>query len=551
MTAPDSERAVAALAPLLTSLARLVAAGSALGDDLLATLLLSVDLPDGLSEDFAARELGRWARLLAAVRADPAPERRLAVAEALRLRGLPEAGVLLALAVVAGSVPTPAPAPRPISTPADAPLAIDPPELHFGLLAADQPAIGELLIAGGPGEVAAATDRVRLDPTAIGAAPTRVRATIAPLPNGVVWSWLTVTTAHGARRVPVTARWAAPGAVSSPPRVASRPPDAAQPPPIAAQSPLAAAPPAPAADPARAIVLAGHTDTVWAVAWSPDGTVLASGAGDRALRLWRADGTAVGSFSGHAAAVTALAWAPDGETLATASVDRTVRLWLRHHLLQTTWPAGAGRTGTATLAQLAEPIDALAWSPDGARLAAACGRRVHLANFRGQRQQMLDGHGGRVVALAWSPDGHYLASAGEDATIGLWSADGTLQHRSPWQDGRILALAWSPDGRSIAIASGNGSICLWSADGTTRAIAVDRGNPARALAWSPRGERLAVGHDNGAIGLHGADGRTLEYLPGHQGKVNALAWSPAAPLLAAASVGTEIRLWRTTELAGG
>jgi WD40 repeat protein len=165
-----------------------------------------------------------------------------------------------------------------------------------------------------------------------------------------------------------------------------------------------------------------------ALAWSPDGKILA--AGRIAILLWDVEsGQAVRTLEGHRDFVRSLAFSPDGKKLASASMDKSIRIWEvktgREALVLKPEGFAFSVDGEAVMAPIALPATAAAFSPDGKTLATGgADRVVRLWDTEaGSLKKELKGHRNAVMALAFSPDGTRLISAALDHTIRSWDVN--------------------------------------------------------------------------------------------------------------------------------
>ncbi|MFI8500817.1 NACHT and WD repeat domain-containing protein [Streptomyces sp. NPDC085524] len=300
------------------------------------------------------------------------------------------------------------------------------------------------------------------------------------------------------------------------------------------------APDGPAAE--AALWLTGHTDTLYAVSWSPDGTRLASASRDCVLAVWDA-AERTGSLHGHEDSVWHAAWSPDGGQLASASQDGTVRLW----------EPRSGRQ-TDLLRPAAEVAD-VAWSPDGARVAAAL-RDGRALLWRpgpgGGSRTELRGHRDELSDIAWSPDGARVATASRDSTVRIWdAATGAVLHvlesgpRVRGHDDWLTGTAWSPDGRLLATSGTGWSVVVWDTDtGLARTVLTGHADHAWKVDWSPDGTRLVTGSRDRTLRLWDpALGVELAVMTGHEDRVQGVAWSPDGTRIASASRDRTVRLW--------
>ncbi len=288
--------------------------------------------------------------------------------------------------------------------------------------------------------------------------------------------------------------------------------------------------------------LAGFNNaTTWVtgVAFSPDGTQLATSSADHIVRIFDVQSAKViANLIGHKSQVLSVAFSPDGLLIASGGLDRTVRLWdaKTHKALATL----SGHTGAV--------LD-VTFSPDGKMVASASADGTARLWDVTQRQSMvtLKGHTGAVWSIAFSPDSKEIVTGGDDHTVRLWdAASGNELNALLGHSGSVYGVAFSPDGSTIASASEDKSVRLWNVANETSFVLTD-GQPSAALcvAFSPTTGMVLAGYANANMELWNAtSGQKLTLVTGHTAPVMRVAFAPDGSAFASGSQDGTWRWWK-------
>ncbi len=289
--------------------------------------------------------------------------------------------------------------------------------------------------------------------------------------------------------------------------------------------------------------LTGHTDSVRAVVWSPDGTRLASASRDKTVILWNIPSGEKTTLSNHSDWVNDVAWLPSsgagdpgGGKLISAGAD--------HRIVE--WDTTNGRK-LRTLAEQDSAVLSVAWSPDGKLIAS--GAEDNTAIIRNAASTLIVrtlNIDAPVYSVAWSPDSATLATSGPNGTILLWNAQtGEQTGKLEGHTDAVFSLAWSNVSLLLASGSADKTAAVWNIQTGQRVVPlIGHIEAVYSVAWSPDGKLIATAsQDRGLIIWDAATGAPLRRIVGHTDPVTSVAWSPDGKVIATGSWDTTIALW--------
>lgn len=287
--------------------------------------------------------------------------------------------------------------------------------------------------------------------------------------------------------------------------------------------------------------LSGHTDRVWDVAISMDGTRAVSASADTTIRVWDVQTQqCIATLTGHQSSVWAVAITPDGTRIASASDDHTVRIW----------DSTSGKL-IQTLQGHEDRVRAVAITSDGTMVMSASNdTTVHIWDVAyGRLTATLKGHTDWVRALALTPDGSRAVTGSLDCTLKIWDIENQIELATlEGHSKEILAVAITSDGRKAVSASADQTLRIWNLNNKTLVRTLE-GHTAgvNSVALSLYGqEAISTAYDGTMRVWNVARVQIPASLEGHQAGVTSILITPDSKRAVSASHDYTLKVWDTT-----
>ena len=271
-----------------------------------------------------------------------------------------------------------------------------------------------------------------------------------------------------------------------------------------------------------------HSAAVRSLAFLPDNRTLVSVSADKSAKL---SDVAVGLVvDAHPGGASAVAYHSNGTQLLTGGADKTAKLW----------DAATGKV-VRTFGPLPDPVTAVAFSRDFARVGVAAGKVVKTWNLADGKELLALSHPAAVTGLSFSQDNGKIATSAADNTVRIWDAASGRELQWFPHTGPATAVAFHQNNVNVVSGSADKTVQVHTL-AATRAVSL--GTPIRGLTLTPNASHvLAAGDDKIVRLVNLGNGKVDRTLTGAGGAVRAVAVSKNNVLVAAGGADQKVRLY--------
>ncbi|MFC1761687.1 LamG-like jellyroll fold domain-containing protein, partial [Planctomycetota bacterium] len=283
----------------------------------------------------------------------------------------------------------------------------------------------------------------------------------------------------------------------------------------------------------------GGDFSIRSLCFSPDGQRLVSGGDDRMVRIWdTSTGKELLILAGHSDSVSKVEFSPDGQRIA-STADNKIKVW----------DSQVDRKRDILGGHRAR-VSSLAFSPDGRQLVSGCvDHTIKVWDVSTAKEIMiLSGHEGRILSVTFSPDGKHIASGSDNGTIRIWDASSGAEVRKISGDiGSIMSVAFSPDGQRLASGGSSGPAKVWDPFTGDELLALEGklGTKVNSIAFNAEGTRLVTSrfHWWSVHVWDASTGKELKKLSGHSDLISSVVFTPDGKRIISGGYDATVRIW--------
>ena len=284
--------------------------------------------------------------------------------------------------------------------------------------------------------------------------------------------------------------------------------------------------------------LTGHIERIRTVAVTPDSKYMISGSGDKTLKVWDLQtGSILRTLTGHSDWVNAVAVTPDSKYVISGSGDKTLKVW-------------DVQTGLIlrTLTGHSERVCAVAVTPDSKYvISGSRDKTLKVWDLQtGEFLRTLTGHSERVRAVTVTPDSKYVISGSRDKTLKVWDLQtGSILRILTGHSERVRAVAVTPDSKYVISGSSDKTLKVWDLQtGLILCTLTGHSERVRTVAVTPDSKYVISGSSDKTLKVWDLQtGEILRTLTGHSERVRAVAVTPDSKYVISGSSDKTLKVW--------